>query len=103
MNEKPPPKHVRRYAEELIESAMQLGAILDHMYRHESDFPDAPPPPVVLVNLVADTIAHQGAIPDSQLKTARKALSKTTDLIEHEIFLVDPPGMNGTPAGPSLN
>lgn len=103
MNEKPPPKHVRRYAEELIESAMQLGAILDHMYRHESDFPDAPPPPVVLVNLVADTIAQQGAIPDSQLKTARKALSQTTDLIEHEIFLVEPPGMNGTPAGPSLN
>lgn len=103
MNKKPPLKHVRRYAEELIESAMQLSAILDHMYRHESDFPDAPPPPLVLVSLVADTIAHQAAIPDSQLKSARKTLSKTTDLIEHEIFLVDPPGMNGTPAGPNLN
>ena len=103
MNQKPSPKHVRRYAEELIESAVQLGAILDHMYRHENPGSGVPPPPVVLVNLVADTIANQGAIPDSQVKTARKALTKTIDLIEHEIFLVDPPGKNGAPADPTLN
>lgn len=100
MNEKPPSKHVHRFAEELVECTMQLSAILDHMYRHESEFPDAPPPPVVLANLVAGTIAHHN-LPESQLKTARKALTKTSRLIESDIFLVDPEAMNG--ADPSLN
>jgi hypothetical protein len=103
MNDKPAPKHVRRYAEELVESAMQISAILDHMYRHESDFPDAPPPPVVLANLIAGSIVSASNLPDSQLKAARKALGKTTDLIEEEIILFDPPGPNGVPADPSLN
>jgi hypothetical protein len=98
MKEKPAPKHVRRYSEELLACAMQLAEILDHMYRHESEFPDAPPPPVVLCNLLAGTIAHDGTVPASQLKAARKALAKTSVLIERDIFLFEPPpGMNGAP------
>ncbi len=101
MNDQPAPKHVHRYAEELVECTMQLGAILDHMYRHESEFPDAPPPPVVLCNLLAGSIAFADAIPEAQLKTARKALAKTSKVIERDVFLVDPAATNG--ADPDLN
>ena len=102
MNDKPAPKHVHRFAEELLACSMLLAEILDHMYRHESEFPDAPPPPAVLCELIAGTINHGGTIPESQLKTARKALTKTSKLIESDIILFEP-GTNGAPADPTVN
>ena len=45
MNEKPAPRHVTRFVEELVECGVQLARMLDHMYLHESPDPDIPPPP----------------------------------------------------------
>lgn len=90
MKDKPGPEHINRFVEELVECGVQLGSILDHMYRHESEFPGAPPPPIVLRNLVAGKLAPG-------LKGQKKAVQKATTLLQQasetiarDIFVVEP-------------
>ena len=90
MNEKPAPRHVTRFVEELVECGVQLARMLDHMYLHESPDPDTPFPPWVLRDLVAKTIEPDVASRKRDLYTATGLLLETSKTIERELFLVDP-------------
>ena len=90
MNEKPAPRHVTRFVEELVECGVQLARMLDHMYLHESPDPDIPPPPEVLRDLVAKTIEPDVSRRKRDLYTATGLLLETSRTIERELFLVDP-------------
>ncbi len=90
MNEKPAPRHVTRFVEELVECGVQLARMLDHMYLNETDDPDIPPPPEVLRDLVAQTIEKDVGRRKRDLYTATALLLQTSRTIERELFLVDP-------------
>jgi hypothetical protein len=98
-------KELRRamnaYVDALIGCSTQLMSILDHMAHHEHSAPDAPPPPVVLANLLDDTLHHARSIHPQDLEPAAAALRATARTIEEEIYLVnddppDPPATNGS-------
>ena len=90
MNEKPAPRHVTRFVEELVECGVQLARMLDHMYLNESPDPDIPPPPEVLRDLVAKTIEKDVGRRKRDVYTATGLLLETSRTIERELFLVDP-------------
>jgi hypothetical protein len=90
MNEKPAPRHVTRFVEELVECGVQLTRMLDHMYLHESTDPTVPPPPEVLCELVAKTIEKDIGRRKCDVYTATGLLLDTSRTIERELFLVDP-------------
>jgi hypothetical protein len=90
MIEKPAPRHVTRFVEELVECGVQLARMLDHMYIHESPDPDIPDPPIVLRELVAKTIEPDVKRRKRDLQTATGLLLETSRTIERELFLVDP-------------
>lgn len=90
MIEKPAPRHVTRFVEELVECGVQLARMLDHMYLHESPNPDIPPPPEVLRDLVAKTIEPDVGRRKRDLYTATGLLLETSRTIERELFLIDP-------------
>jgi len=94
MNEKPAPRHVTRFVEELIECGVQLARMLDHMYLHESPDPDTPFPPWVLRDLVAKTIEPDVASRKRDLYAATALLLETGRTIEREIFIVDPDALD---------
>jgi hypothetical protein len=93
MIENPAPRHVTRFVEELIECGVQLTRMLDHMYLHETDDPDIPPPPDVLRDLVAKTIEPNLKRRKRDLYTATALLLETGRTIERELFLVDVEGL----------
>jgi hypothetical protein len=64
--------------------------MLDHMYLHETDNPDVPPPPLVLRELVAKTIEPDVKRRKRDLQTATGLLLETSRTIERELFLVEP-------------
>lgn len=99
--QKPPPRHLARYVEELVEVGVQLARILDHMYRHPD--PDAGPPPIVLRDLVTGTLAPHLARRKGELHAATSVLLKTGETIENEIFLVDPEQMDDLLCGDELD
>jgi hypothetical protein len=90
MRETPPPHHLSRYVEELVECGVQLAEILDHMYRYPHSAPDAPPPPEVLRDLVAKTLAPKLGRRKRDVHTATALLLETSETISQEIFLVNP-------------
>jgi hypothetical protein len=93
MIEKPAPRHVSRFVEELMECGVQLARMLDHMYLHETDDPDIPPPPDVLRDLVAKTVEPSLKRRKRDLYTATALLLETGRTIEREIFLIDMEGL----------
>jgi hypothetical protein len=99
MNEKPAPRHVTRFVEELVECGVQLARMLDHMYLHESPDPDIPPPPEVLRDLVAKIIEPNVASRKRDLHTATGLLLETGRTIERELFLVEPGGFDDLEPG----
>lgn len=100
---KPTPEHITRYVEELVECGVQLTTILDHMYRHENPDPEIPPPPDVLRELIASTLAPALRGRRMEVQRATSLLLKTSKTIEREIFLVEPGRLNGTGDEPSMN
>ncbi len=100
---KPTPEHISRYVEELVECGVQLTTVLDHMYRHENPDPDVPPPPEVLRDLVAATLAPALRGRRTEVQRATSLLLKTSKTIEREIFLVEPEHRNGAGGEPSMN
>jgi hypothetical protein len=90
MIEKPAPRHVTRFVEELVECGVQLARMLDHMYLHETSDPDIPPPPIVLRELVAKTIEPDVKRRKRDLQAATGLLLETSRTIERELFLVEP-------------
>ena len=90
MNERPAPRHVTRFVEELVECGVQLARMLDHMYLHESPDPDIPPSPEVLRELVAKTIEPDVKRRKRDLQAATGLLLETSRTIERELFLVEP-------------
>ena len=87
MNDKPAPRHVTRFVEELVECGVQLARMLDHMYLHETDDPEIPPPPEVLRDLVAKTLEPSLKRRKRDIYTATALLLETGRTIEREIFL----------------
>ena len=85
MNDKPAPRHVTRFVEELIECGVQLARMLDHMYLHETDDPEIPPPPEVLRDLVAKTLEPSLKRRKRDIYTATSLLLETGRTIEREI------------------
>ncbi len=94
MNDKPAPRHVTRFVEELVECGVQLARMLDHMYLHESDDPEIPPPPEVLRDLVAKTLEPSLKRRKRDIYTATSLLLETGRTIEREIFLFEPGTLN---------
>lgn len=90
MNDKPAPRHVTRFVEELVECGVQLARMLDHMYLNESTDPDIPRPPEVLRDLVAKTIEKDVGRRKRDVYTATGLLLETSRTIERELFLVGP-------------
>ena len=95
MNDTPPPEHVKRYVEELVECGVQLASILDHMYRFESADPDVPPPPEVLRDLLAAILAPAVRGQRAEVRRTTALLRRTSKTIEREILLVAPGGLDG--------
>ncbi len=95
MNEKPAPRHVTRFVEELVECGVQLARMLDHMYIHETNDPEIPPAPEVLRDLVAKTIEPSVKRRKHDLYTATALLLETGRTIERELFLVDIEALKG--------
>jgi hypothetical protein len=102
-DDKPTPEHVSRFVEELVECGVQLTSILDHMYRHENRDPEVPPPPEVLRDLVASTLAPALRGRRTEVQRATSLLLKTSKTIEREIFLVEPERPNGAGGDSSMN
>ena len=85
-------KELRRamnaYVGALVGCSTQLMTILDHMARYPHSARDAPPPPVVLANLLEDTLRHTRSVHPQDLRAATAALLATAETIEREIYMV---------------
>jgi hypothetical protein len=77
----------------MMASFGQLSLILDHMHRHQAEglsAPDAPPPPLVLVELLKDALAGLAADHgENDIATAAQMLETATRIIGEELFMVD--------------
>lgn len=84
---------VDAFALAIMSSFGQLSLILAHMHRHQMEGksdPDAPPPPLVLTELLKRVL---GALPDEHsvddIATAAQMLGRATEVIGDELFIVD--------------
>lgn len=79
-----------------VEIGGQLASILDHMHRYSRSghsAPGAPPPPVVLAELLGGALRPlSDELAAGELETATRVLARAGEHVEAELFLVEPPG-----------
>jgi hypothetical protein len=82
------------FVEELVPLAGQLHLLLSQMEHFEADghsAPDAPPVPDVLASLLDSVLAPLGERRADDLATAADVLAAVAEVVEAELFLVEPP------------
>lgn len=99
------PEPVRNYTAALVQSAAQIGQIIDQMtqFARKRPHPRSKPTVVILTELIEGIITdHAGRLHPADLKRASEILILVTDAIGEDLFFVDPDELDGQ-GTPGLN